>query len=120
MQSQTTPILQELLPLQPLRLALHRTMPQHRSVSLIGASIGLVVYFFVGLLPSMLLGGSAGAQLALGLLGEAPGYGVSAIMVLGVVSATTVGAAFFAVLGAVAAAAIHQLTGLHAARQVAP
>jgi hypothetical protein len=108
--------------LQPLRLALVHDQPGHRSMSLVGAILGLVLFLFVGLLPSLLLGGSAGAQLAGGLLGEqvSPSYGLNALLVLSVVIATTMGAAFFTVLGAAAGAAVSELTGLRVARKAAP
>jgi hypothetical protein len=116
MQTQPTPNL------HPLRAALRRVMPKHRATSLIGAGLGLVGFFFVGLLPSVLLGGSAGARLAGALLGpQAAGSPVAtALMVLGVLVATVVGAALFAALGAVAGAIISTLTSAPVAVEVAP
>jgi len=65
-----------------------------------GASLGLVTFLVVGLLPSLLLGGSAGAQVASELGSEGShGYGVNALLVLGVLAATTVGALLFAARG---------------------
>ena len=46
-----------------------------------GASIGLVAFLVLGLLPSLLLGSAAGTSLALEL--GAHGYGTSALIVSG-------------------------------------
>ena len=116
--------------LPPFRLALPRrssrrttlgtAMRRHKTVSLAGAALGLLLFLFVGLLPSLLTGGAAGGRLALELLGAptVPSYGVNAFMVLGVAFAATTGAAFFALLGAAAGAALSVLTCDHAASGV--
>jgi hypothetical protein len=87
----------------------------------VGGALGLLVFFFLGLLPAVLLGGSAGGQLAHAVLGaQAAGAGTNAVMILGVLSATLVGAALFAALGAAAGAAVSALTSAPAAFRAAP
>lgn len=104
-----------------------RTLPtlavrRNRSICLAGATVGLLTFLFTGLLPSLLVGGSAGAQLARGLMGaqNTPSFGHNAIMVFGVVSAATIGAIFFALLGAVTGAAVGELSRSPAASEIAP
>jgi len=118
MQTLKTPVLQSNL---PLRLALRRTLSRHHSTSLVGGGLGLLAFFFLGLLPSLLLGGSVGAQLARALLGTpTPGFGANALIVLGVVSATFVGASLFTALGVAAGAAVSALTSAPATFKAAP
>jgi hypothetical protein len=96
---------------EQLRLTQAADLPTERTLSVVGAAIGLLTFIFVGLLPSLLLGGMAAAQLAVGLLGVegSAGHGLDALMVLGVVTAATVGATFFAFLGAAAGSALGEL-----------
>jgi hypothetical protein len=79
--------------------------------SIVGASIGLLVFLAVALLPSVLYGGIAGVQLARGIFGVpgAPTFGVDAFVVLGIVSAVTAVASLFTALGAVAGAFVDVL-----------
>jgi hypothetical protein len=80
--------------------------------TVVGASIGLLVFLAVALLPSLLYGGVAGVQLANGVFGGsyAPTFGVNAFIVFGIVSAVTAVASLFAALGAVAGALVDVLT----------
>jgi len=95
----------------PLRLPRLRRAAGPVSFPVGGASIGLVAFLFVGLLPALLLGGSASAHLVLAMGAEGTsGYGLNAVLVLGVVAATTVGALFFAAVGAAGGAALGALT----------
>ena len=114
-------------PLSPPPPVVRRFLPplalrRNQSICLFGAATGLLIFLFTGLLPSLLLGGSAGAQLARGLLDlqEAPGFGLNTLMVVGVVSAATIGAAFFTLLGAAAGAAVGELSRAPLTPKVAP
>lgn len=86
--------------LQLQRRALRPARPFRRARRLIGASLGLLFLLGVGLLPSVLAGGSAGQQPAIMLGGahDAPPFGSWGLAILGVVSITLVGAAVFAAL----------------------
>lgn len=109
---------------QPLRPAPGRAPPARRPgpAPVVGAGLGLLLFLLVGLLPSLVLGGSAGAQLALGLLGvqDSSSLAFDGIMILGVLAATAVGAAFFAILGAAGGAALSELTRARSGRGVTP
>jgi succinate-acetate transporter protein len=77
-----------------------------------GATIGLLVFLAVALLPSLLYGGVAGVQLASGIFGvpDARTFGGNAFIVLGIVFAVTAVASLFAAFGAVAGASVDALT----------
>jgi hypothetical protein len=79
--------------------------------SILGAGLGLLIFVFVGLLPSMLYGGYAGVLLATGIFGS-PLTGAfleRSIIVFGSVLGVTAVAALFAVAGAAAGAAVGAL-----------
>jgi hypothetical protein len=80
--------------------------------SVVGASIGLLAFLAVALLPSLLYGGVAGVQLASGIFGmpDAPTFGVYTFIVLGILFAVTTVASLFAALGALAGASVDVLT----------
>jgi len=90
---------------------------KHKATSLIGATMGLLAFLFVGLLPSMLVGGSTGANLAQRILGMqgGPGLGANALVLLSVVAAATIGAVSFAALGAAGGAVFSVLTSTRGA-----
>jgi hypothetical protein len=87
--------------------------------TVVGASIGLLVFLAVALLPSLLYGGVAGVQLASGIFGvpDAPTLAVNAFIVLGIVAAVTAVASLFAAIGAVAGASVDALTRATAVRR---
>jgi hypothetical protein len=79
--------------------------------SILGAGLGLLLFVFVGLLPSWLYGGYAGVLLAGGIFGT-PLTGAfleRALIVFGSVLGVTAVAALFAVAGAAAGAAVGAL-----------
>jgi hypothetical protein len=90
-----------------------------RTYTLIGSGLGLVTFLAVGLLPAVLYGGYAGLLLASGIFGApiAATFAVKALIVFGMILGVTGIASLFAVLGAVAGAAIWALT---AKMQTAP
>jgi hypothetical protein len=100
------------LVLPPERLVTTRRTPPSKALAVIGASTGLVIFFFVALLPSLVYGGVVGVQVATGIFGvpNGPGVGVSALVALGIVTAVTAVASLFAVVGAVAGTAAGALT----------
>ncbi len=90
-------------------MAMNKKIP-----TLVGAGIGLATFLAIALLPAMLYGGYAGLLLAGGIFGTPvqatllPRALIIFGMVLGVVSIGSL----FAVLGAVAGAAVGALTSL--------
>jgi hypothetical protein len=90
------------------------TASQHRqkTLTLVGAGIGLVAFLAVALLPSLLYGGYAGVLLAGSVLGTPVGtsLGVKALIVVGMVLGVTATAGFFSAVGAAGGAAIGVLT----------
>jgi len=107
---------------KPPRLDLRTTVSSSRTRCLIGAALGFLFFLLVGLVPSLLVGGSAGIQLAnlLGGAAQAPTFGLRTLAILGVATSASVGAAIFAALGAALGAAIGQLSGDRAAGTTAP
>ena len=91
-------------------------MNQSKLPSLIGAGIGLALFLAIALLPAILYGGYAGLLLAGGIAGTPvqPTFLVKALIVFGMVLGVTGIASLFAVLGAVAGAAVGALTSLGA------
>jgi len=89
-----------------------RKLPKSSRLTVVGAAAGLVVFFFVALLPSLVYGGVVGVKVATGIFGVAngPAVGVSALVALGIVTAVTAVASLFAVVGAVAGTAAGALT----------
>lgn len=83
-----------------------------KSITLIGAGLGLAAFLAVGLLPAMLYGGYAGVMLAGGILGTplAADLLVRTFVVGGMVLGVTAVASLFSVVGAVAGAAVSALT----------
>ncbi|HET9554091.1 MAG TPA: hypothetical protein VFP50_14075 [Anaeromyxobacteraceae bacterium] len=96
-------------------------MTQNKLPSLIGAGIGLALFLALALLPSILYGGYAGLLLAGGIVGTPvqPTFVVRALIVFGMVLGVTGVASLFAVLGAMAGAAVGVLTGAAAKKPVA-
>jgi hypothetical protein len=96
-------------------------MKQSKLPSLVGAGIGLALFLALALLPSILYGGYAGLLLAGGIVGTPvqPTFLVRALIVFGMVLGVTGVASLFAVLGAMAGAAVGALTSLGARKPVA-
>jgi len=86
-----------------------------RTFTLVGAGIGLATFLAVGLLPSILYGGYAGVLLAGGIFGTPvdASFVVRAFIVGGMVVGVAAAGSLFAVLGAVAGAAVAALTRTH-------
>ncbi len=86
--------------------------PQNKTFALVGAGVGLVAFLAIALLPAILYGGYAGLLLAGGIVGTpvAPTMLVKGLIVFGMVMGVTGIGSLFAVLGAVAGAAIGALT----------
>jgi hypothetical protein len=83
----------------------------NKLLSILGAGFGLLLFVFVGLLPSWLYGGYAGVLLATGIFGT-PLTGAfleRALIVFGSVLGVTAVAALFAVGGAAAGAVVGAL-----------
>ncbi len=89
-------------------------MENKKVSTLIGAGIGLALFLAVGLLPSLLYGGYAGLLLAGGIFGTPvePTFLPRALIVFGMAMGVVAVGSLFAVLGAVAGAAVNALTGL--------
>ena len=83
-----------------------------RLLTLAGAGLGLVLFFTVGLAPSLLYSGGASAVLAGVFFGRpaTPSLGAEAFVVLTMALGVTAVAALFAALGAAAGAAGGALT----------
>jgi hypothetical protein len=96
-------------------------MNQSKLPSLIGAGIGLALFLALALLPAILYGGYAGLLLAGGIVGTPvqPTFLVRALVVFGMVLGVTGVASLFAVLGAMAGAAVGALTSVGAKKPVA-
>ncbi|MDF1562548.1 MAG: hypothetical protein P1V51_05870 [Deltaproteobacteria bacterium] len=76
-----------------------------------GGLLGLVAFLAVGLLPSLVYGGFAGASLAAGLLGHPVDASVMArgITIFGMVAGLLATAGVFVVVGAVVGSTLHAL-----------
>ena len=98
------------------------TRSAHRTSTLVGAGLGLVVFLAVALLPAITYGGFAGLLLAGGIFGTpvSATFGAKALIVLGMVLGVTAVASLFAVVGAVAGAAVSALTRTHAKAEAKP
>ena len=83
-----------------------------KTYTLIGAAVGLALFLAVALLPSLLYGGYAGLLLAGGIFGTPvePTLLPRALIVFGMVLGVVAVGSLFAVLGAVAGAAVGALT----------
>ncbi|HYS79718.1 MAG TPA: hypothetical protein VEM76_03360 [Anaeromyxobacteraceae bacterium] len=84
-----------------------------KTLTLIGAGVGLALFLAIALLPALLYGGYAGVLLASGIFG-APvkvTLAVRAIIVLTMVLGVTSVASLFTVAGAAAGAAVSVLVG---------
>jgi hypothetical protein len=84
-----------------------------KSYTIVGAGIGLALFLFLALLPSLLYGGYAGVLLAGGIFG-APVKAtllVRALIVFGMVLGVVGVGALFAVCGAAAGAAVSVMVG---------
>jgi hypothetical protein len=82
--------------------------------TLVGAGIGLASFLAVALLPAMLYGGYAGLLLAGGIVGTPvePTLIARALIVFGMVLGVVAVGSLFAVVGAVAGAAVGALTSV--------
>jgi hypothetical protein len=82
--------------------------------TLIGAGIGLALFLAIALLPAMLYGGYAGLLLAGGIVGTpvTATFLTRALVVFGMVLGVVGVGSLFAVLGAVAGAAVGALTAV--------
>ena len=87
---------------------------QSKTPSLIGAGVGLALFLAVALLPAMLYGGYAGVMLAGGIFSTPlqPTFFVRALIVFGIIMGVAGVGSLFAVMGAVAGAAVGALTSL--------
>ena len=76
-----------------------------------GGIIGLIAFLIVGLLPSLVYGGFAGAALAAGLLGHPVDASIMArgITIFGMVAGLLATGGVFVVVGAVAGSTVHAL-----------
>jgi hypothetical protein len=84
-----------------------------RTITLVGAGVGLAAFLALGLLPALLYGGYAGVMLAAGLAG-APvqaTFLVRALVVMGMALGVLAVGALFTLAGAAAGAAISVLAG---------
>jgi hypothetical protein len=84
-----------------------------KTLTLVGAGVGLAAFLALGMLPALLYGGYAGVMLASGLTG-APVHAtflVRALVVLGMVLGAVGVGALFTIGGAVLGAAISILVG---------
>lgn len=107
------------LPLPPYHPRVRRASTP-TSFLAVGATLGLLIFLFVGMLPSLLLGGSAAAQVAMETGATAShGHGYNVLLVLGVLLGTGVGALLFAALGAAAGSAVGALTWVRSSRRAA-
>ncbi len=84
--------------------------------TLVGAGIGLAVFLAIALLPAMLYGGYAGLLLAGGIVGTPVQATLlsRALIIFGMMLGVVAVGSLFAVLGAVAGAAVSALTSLTA------
>ena len=88
--------------------------PNKKIPTLIGSGIGLATFLAVGLLPAMLYGGYAGVLLAGGIFGTPVQATLlaRALIVFGMVMGVAGVGSLFAVVGAVAGAAVGALTNV--------
>jgi hypothetical protein len=91
-----------------------------KTVTLVGAAVGLALFLAVALLPSLLYGGYAGVLLAGGIFGTPVKATllVRALIVFGMVLGVSAVASLFAVGGAAAGAAVSTLLGSEPAAPV--
>jgi hypothetical protein len=89
--------------------------------TLVGAGVGLALFLAVALLPALLYGGYAGLLLAGGIFGTPiePTFLPRALIVFGMAMGALAVGSLFAVLGAVAGAAVSALTSLTSRAPVA-
>ncbi len=89
--------------------------------SLVGAGIGLALFLAIALLPALLYGGYAGLLLAGGIFGTPvePTLLPRALIVFGMVMGVLAVGSLFAVVGAVAGAAVGALTSVTAGKAAA-
>ncbi len=88
------------------------TSPNKKLPTLVGAGIGLALFLAVALLPAMLYGGYAGVLLAGGIFGTPVQATLlsRALIVFGMGMGVVAVGSLFAVVGAVAGAAVGALT----------
>ncbi len=89
--------------------------------TLVGAGIGLALFLAIALLPALLYGGYAGLLLAGGIFGTPvePTFLPRALIVFGMILGVVAVGSLFAVLGAVAGAAVGALTSVTTGRPAA-
>jgi hypothetical protein len=87
--------------------------PTRRTLSLLGAIVGLAAFFAVALFPSLLYGGHAGRLLAGGIIETSgvPTLAVRILVVFGSIVGVTAVASLFVAGGAAVGAAASVLTG---------
>jgi hypothetical protein len=97
------------------------TTPNSKIPTLIGSGIGLATFLAIALLPSMLYGGYAGVLLAGGIFGTPVQATLlaRALIVFGMVMGVVGVGSLFAVVGAVAGAAVGALTSVTVRRPAA-
>jgi hypothetical protein len=89
------------------------TMTRSKTPALIGATLAIVAFFVIGLLPAMAYGGYAGHLLAGGIVGAATGGLVARSLVVFGMALGVVGVgSLFAVLGAMVGALAGAVTRL--------
>ncbi len=76
-----------------------------------GGIVGLVAFLIVGLLPSLVYGGFAGASLAAGLMGHPIDTSLMAkgIVLFGMIAGLLSTAGVFVVVGSILGSAVHKL-----------
>jgi hypothetical protein len=89
--------------------------------TLVGAGVGLALFLAIALLPAMLYGGYAGLLLAGGIVGTPVQATLlsRALIIFGMVLGVVAIGSLFAVVGAVAGAAVSALTSLTARKPAA-
>jgi len=88
-------------------------MTRSKIPALVGATLAIVAFFVVGLLPAMAYGGYAGHLLAGGIVGaETGGIIARALVVFGMALGVVGVGSLFAVLGAMAGALVGAVTRL--------
>ena len=89
-----------------------------KTPTLVGAGVGLALFLAIALLPALLYGGYAGLLLAGGIFGTPvePTFLPRALIVFGMAMGAIAVGSLFAVVGAVAGAAVGALTSITSAK----
>jgi hypothetical protein len=95
-----------------------RRLPRYKSLSIVGAGLGVLAFLGVAMLPSLVYGGAAGLKLVDGVFGSHPGHATrtDAFILGGILAAVTSVGFLFAVLGAAVGASVGALTSAAVAR----